>query len=685
MSAHPRRRPSRARRAGLQLLVALAVLATLELGLRLAGYGAVPEEEDPYVGFSHALPLFTDDGTGRLTTAPYKRNHFNVQSFYPQKAADETRIISLGGSTTYGRPYTDTTSFSGWLRAWLPTAAPDRRWEVINAGGISYASYRVSVVLEEVLRYEPDAVIIYSGHNEFLEERSYSGLSSMSPWVLRLGTWARSSALFSTLRSLTGSSEAGDALNETEGTPQRIESEVRTRLDASIGPDAYTRDDVLREQILEHYRFNLVRMVRMAQQAGVVVVLVAPASELLNCMPFKSEHGQDVEAQDAQWIDELLEEGAGTATRLALLSKAAKTDPRHALTWYRLGEALLEAGQTAEARAAFERARDEDIVPLRALTEVRDLVRTVARQEGAFFVDAVALMDEASLEIAARPIPGSELFLDHVHMTIGGYRRLAEALFSTLVEAGVVQPSPSWNEEQRQAIDEHVESTLLSEDHVRALSRLASVLDWAGKAEEAQALNQRALQLAGGRDAMSYWQEGNFHLEQGEIQSAITAFEYALEIDSGYAEAHFNLSLALRRSKRLEEALAHAQEAARLAPSDSATLYGLGAILAERGRTEEARLAWLSAIEADPAHAGAYNALGIAALQAQDKMLAEAYFRSAVAAQFDSAQSHYNLSLILASDGRADEAIHHLRQALQHDPQHEAAGKQLARLLDENG
>ena len=665
------------------MLSALAVLAALELGLRLAGHEATPADEDPYVGFSQTLPLFTDNGTGGLSTAPYKRNHFNVQSFHPQKAAQETRIISLGGSTTYGRPYADTTSFSGWLRAWLPTAAPDRQWEVINAGGISYASYRVSVVLEELLRYEPDAVIIYSGHNEFLEERSYSGLSSMSPWVLRLGTWARSSALFSALRSLAGSRKSGGAEGEADRVPHELESEVRTRLDASIGPDAYTRDDTLREQILEHYRFNLVRMVRMAQQTGVVVVLVAPASQLLNCLPFKSEHGADVEAQEAQWVDELLAKGTGTAGQLEQLHKATRIDPRHALAWYRLGEAQLDSGQIAAARTAFERARDEDIVPLRALTEVRGLVESVAREEGAFFVDAVALMDEASLEMTSRPIPGSELFLDHVHMTIEGYRLVAEALFSTLVQAGVVQPSSGWNESQREALNEQVESSLLSEDHVRALSRLASVLDWAGKAEEAQALNERALQMAGGRDAMSLWQKGNFHLEQGEIQSAIVAFQRALEIDSGYAEAHFNLSLALRRDKRLEEALFHAQEAARLDPGKSATLHGLGAILAELGRAEEARQSWLSAIEADPSHAGAYNALGITALQAQDKKLAEAYFRSALAARPENAQGHYNLALILTSDNRTEEAVRHLKQALQHDPQHEAADKQLARLLGE--
>ncbi len=45
--------------------------------------------------------------------------------------------------------------------------------EVINVGGISYASYRIAAILDEVLQHEPDLVVIYMGHNEFLEARTY--------------------------------------------------------------------------------------------------------------------------------------------------------------------------------------------------------------------------------------------------------------------------------------------------------------------------------------------------------------------------------------------------------------------------------------------------------------------------------------------------------------------------------
>ncbi len=82
----------------------------------------------------------------------------------------------MGGSTTYGHPYWDATSFAGWLRQYLPVVDPEHNWEVINAGGISYASYRVAALMEELSQYEPDIFIVYSVHNEFLERRTYADM-----------------------------------------------------------------------------------------------------------------------------------------------------------------------------------------------------------------------------------------------------------------------------------------------------------------------------------------------------------------------------------------------------------------------------------------------------------------------------------------------------------------------------
>ncbi len=147
---------------GLFTLVTLVVFfGLIELVLLLIGVKPISYEEDPYVGFSSQIPFYVEAGGGKVKTARNKLAFFNQQEFSKEKEGGVTRIFCVGGSTTYGRPYDDMTSFCGWLRELLPVADPSQKWELTNAGGISYASYRVAALTEELVEYEPDVLIVY--------------------------------------------------------------------------------------------------------------------------------------------------------------------------------------------------------------------------------------------------------------------------------------------------------------------------------------------------------------------------------------------------------------------------------------------------------------------------------------------------------------------------------------------
>ena len=181
------------RRLTLKKKLAFASLATagffllLEGLLQLCGVEPAYVRDDAYAGFVSHIPHFvsakSDDGTELLAVAPSKSRVLNEITFAPKKPASTFRIVCLGGSTTYGRPFFDKTSFAGWLREFLPAADPAQNWEVINAGATSYASYRVAGVMQELAQYQPDLFIIYTGHNEFLERRTYEQLLKQSPWL----------------------------------------------------------------------------------------------------------------------------------------------------------------------------------------------------------------------------------------------------------------------------------------------------------------------------------------------------------------------------------------------------------------------------------------------------------------------------------------------------------------------
>ena len=442
------------RNAGRSILIACfgaaAVIASIEIILAWAGVTPMRYEEDPYVGFTMGTPLFVPEPrengseTPFLKTAPGKLTYFNDQRFARNKAPGTYRIFCMGGSTTYGRPYNHRAAFSAWLQAFLKEAAPNQSWEVINAGGISYASYRVALLMEELIQYDPDLFIVYSGHNEFLELRTYKNIIETPRPLLEAGAalrQLRSYAVFRRARQRQGIDNP-----DADASRTVLPSEVTAILDHAHGPWAYERDDALRENALEHYRYNLGRMADIASSANAEVIYVTTPANLLDCKPFKSTHAEGLSPEDtAAWekhinvADNALNRG-DKAAALEAYDQAAALDPRHARTHYERGRLLYELGRYAAAKTALVRALDEDVCPLRALAVMHDIVRAVARERGAPLIDLEAWAEAQS----PHGITDATLFRDHVHPNIDTHRALARMIFDQIAASGVVQTPKPW-------------------------------------------------------------------------------------------------------------------------------------------------------------------------------------------------------------------------------------------------
>ncbi len=660
-------------------ITTLGFFLLLELLLAILGVKPVLYEQDPFVGFATNIPLFQEEieaaGDFSLATSPNKIRWFNLQRFPKQKAPGTYRIFSLGGSTTYGRPYDDTASFSGWLRELLRVADPSRTWEVINAGGISYASYRVAVVMEELIQYEPDLFIIYAGHNEFLERRTYRTLLEAPKPLTTVGALASRTRIFAVgKRILTSVSR-----NQESPVPgAELKSEVDTILANSVGPQDYTRDDAFQEKVLAHYRFNLNRMIDMARSADANVVLVIPASNLKDCSPFKSEHSTGLSAEDIERFESLTARAESLRNQrrlelsLSALEQAQAMDDRYAGLQYRKGLVLYDLGRYTEAKEAFHRAADEDICPLRALTSIQEIIREIAAQRGVPVLDFAAEIEHRS----DHGIPGSDHFLDHVHLTIEGYRLLALRLIDTLAAEGVVRPAESWSPEAIEAVTRTVEGKLDQRAHGVALRNLAKVFDWAGKLEEAERLAERAEELLG-EDAATYHLRGRNAEGRGQWEEAIRHYRRALDLDPTHAEAHSSLGMALAVVGQNGQAILHFREALRIHPDHPRTLSNLGAALMAQGKAEEAIRHYRQALRLEPRYAEAHNNLGLALSAIGRRNEAMGHYQKAIEINPGYTEGLSNLGAALIKEGSLDKAIRHLRKAVSVDPDYAKAHSNL--------
>jgi tetratricopeptide (TPR) repeat protein len=671
-----------------KLLFSLAAVCLFFLACELILYacGVRPQaySEDPFVGFSSFLPLFeekTENGKTFCVTAANKLRWFNPQRFPKDKPAGTYRIFCMGGSTTYGHPYTDSVSFTAWLREMLPATDPSRNWELINAGGISYASYRVAALMEELNRYKPDLYIIYSGHNEFLERRTYAEIFDRPKFLVDLSAVLSRTRTYTALRRayvrISGQSAQTDPRGRTV-----LGGEVKAILDMAAGLSLYTRDDKLAGQVVTHYRENLRRMVDIARAAGAKVIFVTPAANLKDTHPFKSEHRSGLnEAERMRWQELYsLADNAAKAGRsaeaLELLQRAAAIDDRYAELHYRMGRILYDLQDYARAKTAFVRAMDEDICPLRALSTMQRIVAEVAAERNVALVDFTALVESRS----GHGIPGEEMFFDHVHPRQDANRDLVLAILKQMADEKIARPAPTWNDAAVERVSAVMKSRITTEAQVTALLNLSKTLGWAGKYEESGRLARQVLAL----DADN--PEANYNLavalqREGKNAAAEKCYRAAAADKPDYAEAYSGLANVLLLLNKPQEALECVQKAIRIKPDHAESHFGAGEILARVGRTDDAMGHYRKALDLDgdlaPAHASLGRLLWLTGRTDQ----ALTHLEKAVTLNPNDAVSRAILGNILAAQGRFEEALLHFHWSVAIDPTNVAVVNNLAWLL----
>ena len=152
---------------GLMALIPIVALATFEGVLRLSWPG----------GAAPAFEKISVAGVPYLSASPrVSRRYFGTEAMPPVPPTDlfaavkpphGLRIFVLGESSAAGFPYPPNGSFSRAVRDALRDALPGDSVEVVNLGIAATNSYAMLDLSRDVLDQHPDAVLIYSGHNEY--------------------------------------------------------------------------------------------------------------------------------------------------------------------------------------------------------------------------------------------------------------------------------------------------------------------------------------------------------------------------------------------------------------------------------------------------------------------------------------------------------------------------------------
>lgn len=306
------------------------------------------------------------------------------QRFARAKPPGTVRVALLGGSNVFRLH-----AFQDRLQAAVAAALGDgRAVEVLNGGGNAQGSRGVLHVGRELLAFEPDVLVLYTGHNEQAEA---TVLRMLTPGplvhvaVARLLTRAWTAALSGRRQAATAK-----ALADVEAAAPRPGTVAPSRRALPPLPPA-DLPTTLPEQV-QRYRDNLTTIVDEAQAAGVRVVIATVATNLRRPL--------------------LLDPDSPFPERIEAAYRAGRLDEGMALA----EEALASTTQRLQSGPL------EDAV-----------LRGLAASRGA------TLADVAEAVRAAEPhgVPGETLFTDRCHLTPEGYALwvdvVAPAVASALV------------------------------------------------------------------------------------------------------------------------------------------------------------------------------------------------------------------------------------------------------------
>lgn len=483
--------PSRARRRLFLVVTALLGLVGVEIGARLVEaiqqrLRPTPDGETAFAVIANPKPAFersVEDGEEvyRRTRAHWlpPRQHFAAS-----KPADGLRIFSLGGSAAMGWPHSDPGSYARLLEHKLRALYPERRVEVVNAAGNTYASYRVKVVFDEIIEYRPDVVLVWSGNNEFFEDVVYGMV--LPPGALRHSALAR--LLFT---ATAGARRAKPVID--------IGNYLEADLTVSRIGQAFGRVSQLREapeqleRVTAHYRANLEAMIRSARAHGVPLVLVDVPVNLKDWWPNVSVHRRDLAPDEGAQFTRALRQGVealeadlpGPAE--AAFTRAAEIDPGFAEVHFLRGRALERLGRRDEALTAYRRALSEDARPFRDLPSFAAIRRELAREYDLPLVDAPG----ALASLAQDGIPGLDVLVDYVHPTVAANEVIAQEVLLALDRAGLLPPERALPlEDVRIAVPPGVE------DELRVLLKLFPQYLVMRQLEQLDALAERILVAA---------------------------------------------------------------------------------------------------------------------------------------------------------------------------------------------
>ena len=407
------------------IAIPFVLLVILELSLRLFSYG---DNLDLFIEYQRdsSYLVFNPYASRKYFTDPKMATAGNTELFKKKKDSNTCRIFVLGESTTIGYPYFYNGSFHRWLQYRLMHTFPDKNFEIINLSLTAVNSYTILDFAKQLVNYQPDAVLIYVGQNEYYGALGVGSTQSIgaNPSLTNIIIELRK---LRTVQLLTNSYRKG-----TQFFRDKTVVRDSPRMKEVVGSQEIAFKSSLYQSGIEQFRYNMDKTLKLFCEKDIPVFLSNLVSNEKDLPPFitTTENGQLSPSFTTKYNLGLKAlEGRDTISAQRYFKEANQIFPDHAQCNFYLGQIACAQGDFQNTKTYLERAKELDLLRFRAPEELNRVISQLCTNyKNTHLVDTKGAFEQHS----PHKIIGDNLIIDHVHPNLQGYSLLSDAFYEAL-------------------------------------------------------------------------------------------------------------------------------------------------------------------------------------------------------------------------------------------------------------
>ncbi|MBK9098601.1 MAG: hypothetical protein IPM14_10910 [bacterium] len=374
----------------LLIIIPILFFVLLETGLRIFNYG---RDDRVWIDISQDMQILNPE-LGYRYFFTTQNLPFSVESFiYKEKKENSFRVFVVGASSAAGYPYLSSASFSKFIRKKLEILYPDKTIEVANFSMSAINSYTVRDLMPELIKKNPDLVLMYLGHNEYYGALGVGSVESFgsSRFIVNSTLWLNKFKTVELTRNIV-KSISGLFSSDSELTGGTMMAQLAKEKLIDYNSEIFLAG-------IEQFEGNLHDILSMCKEADVPVIASILASNLKDQRPFVSVPDSDYPPADKIFNEAITK---------------------------------LNAGKLDSAKSLFVYAKELDALRFRAPEEINNVIIRLCKKFNYKFIRSDSLLNSKS----NYGIVGDELMTDHLHPNVKGYQLIGNLFFHEMKRNG---------------------------------------------------------------------------------------------------------------------------------------------------------------------------------------------------------------------------------------------------------